>query len=129
MNLSVERAFVRRASAKSRIGAYGLCPSICPKTHSEPPSAGPSSHGGVIMSRSTGPPHRGVFITLEGIDGTGKSTQASLLVQWLTDQGRSVLHTREPGGTPLGGELRALLLGLRGRREDGSAPVPVAEML
>lgn len=81
------------------------------------------------MSRSTGPPHRGVFITLEGIDGTGKSTQASLLVQWLTDQGRSVLHTREPGGTPLGGELRALLLGLRGRREDGSAPVPVAEML
>lgn len=81
------------------------------------------------MTRSITSRLSGVFITLEGIDGTGKSTQAALLVEWLTAQGRSVVHTREPGGTWLGGELRALLLGLRGHPDDGGAPVPVAEML
>jgi dTMP kinase len=54
---------------------------------------------------------RGYFITLEGADGTGKSTQTSALVQKLTDQyGLSVIQTREPGGTPLGEHLRALLV-------------------
>jgi dTMP kinase len=53
---------------------------------------------------------RGRFITFEGIDGAGKSTQHAWLVSHLRAQGRTVVATREPGGTPLGEKLRALLL-------------------
>lgn len=53
---------------------------------------------------------RGRFITFEGIDGAGKSTQHAWLVDHLRAQGRSVVASREPGGTPLGEKLRALLL-------------------
>jgi dTMP kinase len=53
---------------------------------------------------------RGRFITFEGIDGAGKSTQHAWLVDYLRRQGRSVVATREPGGTPLGEKLRTLLL-------------------
>lgn len=52
----------------------------------------------------------GRFITLEGIDGAGKSTQHAWLVDYLRRQGRAVVATREPGGTTLGEKLRALLL-------------------
>lgn len=53
---------------------------------------------------------RGRFISLEGIDGAGKSTQHAWLVEYLRGQGHVVVATREPGGTPLGEKLRALLL-------------------
>ncbi|WP_125098697.1 dTMP kinase [Leucobacter chromiireducens] len=53
---------------------------------------------------------RGLFVTLEGGDGAGKSTQAELLAEWFTARGREVVRTREPGGTPLGAEIRRLLL-------------------
>ena len=53
---------------------------------------------------------RGQFITFEGIDGCGKSTQAERLVSRLRGYGLPVLHTREPGGTPIGAALRAVLL-------------------
>lgn len=53
---------------------------------------------------------RGKFITLEGVDGAGKSTHLSWLVEYLRGRGRSVVQTREPGGTPLGEKLRNLLL-------------------
>lgn len=53
---------------------------------------------------------RGRFISLEGIDGAGKSTQHAWLVDYLRTQGHTVVATREPGGTPLGEKLRALLL-------------------
>lgn len=53
---------------------------------------------------------RGVFVALEGGDGAGKSTQARLLQEWLEAQGRTVLLTREPGGSELGAEIRRLLL-------------------
>ena len=53
---------------------------------------------------------RGRFISLEGIDGAGKSTQHQWLVGSLKAQGREVVATREPGGTPLGEKLRAVLL-------------------
>ena len=51
-----------------------------------------------------------MFITLEGIDGTGKSTQLRLLVRHLRAQGIRVLATREPGGTKLGDQIRKTLL-------------------
>lgn len=55
-----------------------------------------------------------MFITFEGIDGVGKSTQADLLQEWLIQQGHDVLRTMEPGGTELGVEIRHLLLHRRG---------------
>lgn len=67
---------------------------------------------------------RGCFITLEGIEGSGKSTHVARLVEGLRERGFTVLASREPGGTPLGESLRGLLLGV-----DGDAPVPRAELL
>lgn len=52
----------------------------------------------------------GKFITFEGCDGCGKTTQAKLLQQYLLDQGRDVILCREPGGTPLGERIREILL-------------------
>ena len=52
---------------------------------------------------------RGVFISFEGNEGCGKSTQIRLLVERLTARGESVLQTREPGGTEIGEQLRELL--------------------
>jgi dTMP kinase len=51
-----------------------------------------------------------MFVTFEGIDWSGKSTQAGLLVDWLREQGRTVLSTREPGGTPVAERMRDLVL-------------------
>src|SRR5919109_2345191 len=51
-----------------------------------------------------------MFVTFEGLDGSGKSTQARLLAQHLTAGGREVVATREPGGTPLGERVRDVLL-------------------
>jgi dTMP kinase len=52
----------------------------------------------------------GLFIAFEGGEGAGKSTQVALAAEWLRSLGRSVVETREPGGTPLGRQLRHLLL-------------------
>lgn len=56
----------------------------------------------------------GLFITFEGGDGSGKSTQSRLLTEWLTGAGHTVVHSREPGGTDLGVELREIILHRRG---------------
>ena len=56
------------------------------------------------------PSPRGRFITLEGIDGAGKSTHAAWLVEALAARGRRVVATREPGGTPTGEAIRGFLL-------------------
>ncbi|WP_346836451.1 dTMP kinase [Microbulbifer sp. SAOS-129_SWC] len=67
---------------------------------------------------------RGKFITLEGGEGVGKSTNLRFITDWLREQGIDFVQTREPGGTPLAEELRELLLE---RREE---PVdPTAELL
>jgi dTMP kinase len=51
-----------------------------------------------------------MFVTFEGVDWSGKSTQAQLLAAWLREQGRTVQTSREPGGTPVGEAVRALVL-------------------
>ena len=56
----------------------------------------------------------GIFISFEGIDGVGKSTQADLLEEFLRSKGREVVRTLEPGGTELGQEIRHLLLHRKG---------------
>lgn len=56
----------------------------------------------------------GLFLTLEGGDGSGKSTQSALLTEWLVARGETVVHAREPGGTELGHELREIILHRRG---------------
>lgn len=56
---------------------------------------------------------RGFFVTFEGLDGSGKSTQLRKLAQWLTAQGRTVTTTRQPGGTRVGDRIRELLLDSR----------------
>lgn len=62
------------------------------------------------MSADDGERSRGVFVTLEGVDGSGKTTQAALLVEYLEDLGLSVVSVREPGGTAISEKIRRVLL-------------------
>jgi dTMP kinase len=55
-------------------------------------------------------PARAAFITLEGIDGAGKTTHLGAITAWIERLGKPLLRTREPGGTPLGERLRELVL-------------------
>ena len=68
-------------------------------------------------------PHRGRFITFEGLDGCGKSTQMEKLAAALRAYGLAVVVTREPGGTPTGEKIRQLLLDTR-----TSGLAPLAEL-
>ncbi|WP_226646571.1 dTMP kinase [Microbulbifer variabilis] len=67
---------------------------------------------------------RGKFITLEGGEGVGKSTNLQFITQWLADRNIPFIQTREPGGTPLAEQLRELLLAKREEAVD-----PTAELL
>jgi len=70
---------------------------------------------------------RGYFITFEGLDGSGKTTQLRRLAAWLTASGRTVVSLRQPGSTALGDRLRAVLLD--SRSESALGPInPLAEM-
>jgi dTMP kinase len=69
----------------------------------------------------------GTFITFEGLDGSGKTTQMRRLAAWLTASGRTVVTLRQPGSTALGDRLRAVLLD--SRSESALGPIsPLAEM-
>jgi len=59
---------------------------------------------------------QGRFITFEGIDGSGKTTQANRLADWLTSRGRQIVLTREPGGTEISEKIRAILLDAANQR-------------
>lgn len=61
---------------------------------------------------------RGTFITLEGPEGSGKTTAARHLAEWLRGRGIATVLTQEPGGTPLGEEVRRLVLHARGMSDD-----------
>lgn len=58
---------------------------------------------------------KGLFITIEGTDGAGKSTQIELLKKFLENKGYDVVETREPGGTPIGEKIRDLLLDIENK--------------
>lgn len=64
---------------------------------------------------------KGKFITIEGTEGVGKSTNIAFIQDWLVKQGIDVVMTREPGGTPLAEELRQILLAKRDEAFDPSA--------
>ncbi|MCQ2410768.1 MAG: dTMP kinase [Elusimicrobiaceae bacterium] len=66
---------------------------------------------------------KGKFIVLEGPDRCGKSTQAKLLLNYLIEQGRDVILTREPGGTPTAERIRQIVL------EPGLSVTPITELL
>ena len=67
---------------------------------------------------------RGRFITIEGIEGVGKSTNIDFLAGLIEAQGHTVMKTREPGGTPIAEDIRSIL------KEHGDEPLPdVAELL
>jgi dTMP kinase len=76
-----------------------------------------------VNEASTSQP--GLFVTVEGPEGAGKTTQAARLARFLESRGRSVTLVREPGGTELGERLREILLG----RRSGGTIVPRADAL
>jgi len=81
-------------------------------------------HGLRLSSSFAGAARRGLFIAFEGVEGSGKSTQIAKLHDWLRDQGREVVITREPGGTKIAERIRTVLLD-----PDGGAMDPKAEAL
>jgi dTMP kinase len=81
----------------------------------DPGVEGGEGSSGVLASA----PVPGMFVTFEGLDGTGKSTHLKRCARWLRRQGIDVVETREPGGTVLGAAIRELFLAGRGAPVDG----------
>jgi dTMP kinase len=88
--------------------APGIAPALPTRRQAGSAPTGTATLGGV--TRPASPPTRGWFITIEGPEGAGKTTQAARLEVWLRDAAIPVVRTREPGGTKLGEQLRDLLL-------------------
>src|SRR5688572_14219669 len=88
-------------------------PSRCSPTNAPRarPRSRPAARAAPPQRRSSVP---GLFLTFEGGDGSGKSTQSALLTEWLTENGHTVVHAREPGGTDFGNEVREIVLHRRG---------------
>ena len=71
---------------------------------------------------------KGLFITFEGIEGSGKSTQAQTLARYLRDSGFQVIETREPGGTPVAEHIREVFLRPTSKRRSLDPLVPECEV-
>ncbi len=71
---------------------------------------------------------KGCFITLEGAEGAGKSTQMARIAEWLVDAGHDIITTREPGGTPLAEAIRGLVLDANAE-QDTDTPAELTELL
>lgn len=95
-------------------------PALPPGPPRHRPVESPLSRGSALANPPT---TTGALITVEGVDGAGKSTQIGLLTRHLRARGREVVTTREPGATPLGREIRRLLL------ESDTTLEPLAELL
>jgi dTMP kinase len=67
---------------------------------------------------------RGIFVTFEGIEGSGKTTQAVMFCEYVRSQGIDAVHTRDPGGTTVGENIRKLLLA-----PSDCVPAPITELL
>lgn len=93
-----------------------------PSSRRQRPAARPT--GGARQGTGKRPSLRGRFLTFEGIDGCGKTTQARLLAGRLRAEGLTVCETREPGGTAIGRQLRAVLL-----NPDSTELRPLPELL
>ncbi len=79
------------------------------------------------MSDAPGQSYPGFFLTFEGPDGSGKTTQLRLLAEWLRSQGHGVVQLRQPGGTLLGERIRSILLD--SRAEEGLGKIaPLTEL-
>jgi dTMP kinase len=72
---------------------------------------------------------RPLFISLDGLDGTGKSTQCRLLAEWLRKQGQEVVECTDPGGTKIGEAIRELLLDQREEPNQGASMTLACEAL
>lgn len=70
-------------------------------------------HLPICIYGSLYPMRRGLFITIEGLDGSGKTTQIKRLATWMSKRGLALVQTRQPGGTPIGDQIRAVLLDSR----------------
>jgi dTMP kinase len=95
-----------REATPGKAAVYGMCV-LHGRSRFAGPAAAPPSATRARRARIV--EHR-VFVTFEGADGSGKSTQAELLRAALAEEGREVVLTREPGGTELGERIRELLL-------------------
>src|SRR3954469_25184492 len=91
---------------RSSITTTAWPPATSASTRLEPMKPAPP----VTTARTASYGRRRVFVTFEGQDWSGKSTQAALLAEPLRGDGREVVATREPGGTPLGESIRTLVL-------------------
>ncbi|NUR58078.1 MAG: dTMP kinase, partial [Catenulispora sp.] len=111
------RAALRRSAPSPGADTGGDVPSEAVAT-GQPANPG-------LLEPVANPGHPGTFISFEGGDGSGKSTQLAALADWLRSRGHDVVVTREPGGTRLGVELRAIVLDAR----NAGAISPRAEAL
>ena len=91
------------------IAGVGACSRDC-SPRAAPAAPGRQAEQLGLVPKLKRPPTSGLFVAFEGVEGSGKGTQIRLAKECLESQGVEVMVTREPGGTPVGEELRTMLL-------------------